>query len=117
MRLARALNHAGLAGIRFIPVEFTPGSSKFANEKCSGFQLVVTDRRALSPLRAGITIAYWLRRLHPDDWQTEALLRLLGNQRTVDELLEGTSPDRMEDHWQAGLAGFEQRRRGFLLYD
>jgi uncharacterized protein YbbC (DUF1343 family) len=35
-KLAEALNRAGLAGVRFVPVRFTPKSSKFANEEAGG---------------------------------------------------------------------------------
>ncbi|HVG21131.1 MAG TPA: exo-beta-N-acetylmuramidase NamZ domain-containing protein, partial [Blastocatellia bacterium] len=33
-KLGDALNRAGLAGVRFVPVKFTPKSSKFINEEC-----------------------------------------------------------------------------------
>src|SRR5262245_35759074 len=41
-KLSEALNRAGLAGVRFVPVVFTPTSSKFAGEECGGVNIVVT---------------------------------------------------------------------------
>ena len=116
-RLARELNHAGLAGIRFVPIQFTPDSSKFAHERCSGIQILVTDRRALQPMRAGLTIAHGLRQLHPVEWQTDALVRLLANQQAVEDLLHGTPPDVIEFNSRPGLGAFQQRRMKFLMYD
>jgi uncharacterized protein YbbC (DUF1343 family) len=34
--LARALNQSGLAGVRFVPIRFTPDASKFAGQPCGG---------------------------------------------------------------------------------
>ena len=47
--LARALNEAQLPGVRFVPLRFTPESSKFAGEECGGINILVTDRGALRP--------------------------------------------------------------------
>ena len=56
-KLAAELNAAGIAGVRFVPIEFTPTSSKFANQKCGGINIVITDRSRFEPLRTGFEIA------------------------------------------------------------
>ena len=43
-RLAAALNARRLPGVRFYPVSFTPTSSKYAEERCQGVFMVVTNR-------------------------------------------------------------------------
>ena len=48
---------AGLPGIRFYPVRFTPTASKYSGQVCQGIFFVVTDREALRPVRLGAEIA------------------------------------------------------------
>ncbi|HKP11814.1 MAG TPA: exo-beta-N-acetylmuramidase NamZ domain-containing protein, partial [Blastocatellia bacterium] len=59
-QLSDALNRAGLAGVRFVPVRFTPKSSKFAGESCGGVNIVLTDRGSFRPVTVGLEIAYQL---------------------------------------------------------
>src|SRR4029077_9707184 len=59
-KLAEALNRAGLAGVRFVSVRFSPKSSRFAGEQCSGVNIIVTDRGAFRPVAAGVVIAHHL---------------------------------------------------------
>jgi uncharacterized protein YbbC (DUF1343 family) len=114
--LARALNAANLPGVRFVSVRFTPESSKFAGEECGGVNILVTDRSALRPVHAGLTIAAELRKLNPDDWQTAAFNRLLSDQGTFDAIVAGKSADEAEALYQSELNQFRARRERFLLY-
>lgn len=114
--LARALNAANLPGVRFMPLRFTPESSKFAGEECGGVNILVTDRAALRPVHAGLTIAAALRKLNPDDWQTAAFNRLLSDQGTFDAIVAGRSADEAEALYQGELNQFRERRRQYLLY-
>ena len=59
-KLAVALNAAKLPGLRFVPIEFTPKSSKHAGKLCQGVYIIVTDRNVVEPVRAGITFAWTL---------------------------------------------------------
>lgn len=115
-RLALLLNETGLEGVRFVPVRFTPASSKFAGEECSGVQLLITDRAALRPVRMGLEIASALLRLHPEEFQTEKLGALLDNEDVLRRLLAGETPAQIEQSWQAGLEAYRKRRAPFLLY-
>lgn len=115
-RLAMLLNESGLEGVRFVPVRFTPASSKFAGEECSGVQLMVTDRAALRPVRMGIELACALLRLHPREWETTRLGELLDNAEVLRRLLAGETPAEIEASWQAGLEAYRKRRAPFLLY-
>lgn len=115
-RLALILNETGLEGVRFVPVSFTPTSSKFANESCSGVQILVVDRQAVRPVRMGMEIASALLRLHPKEFQTEKLGQLLDNADALERLLRGETPAQIEASWQPGLDAFRERRARFLLY-
>jgi len=114
--LAEALNRAGLAGVRFVPVRFTPKSSKFANEECGGVNIVVTDRGSFHTVATGIEIAYQLNRLHPGVWKVDDYLRLLVNRAALAALKAGKTPSEISATWQAGLAEFASIRKKYLIY-
>jgi uncharacterized protein YbbC (DUF1343 family) len=114
--LAEALNRAGLAGVRFVPVRFTPKSSKFANEECGGVNIVVTDRGSFHPVATGIEIAYHLNRLHPGVWKVDDYLRLLVNRTALAALKAGKTPSEISATWQPGLAEFASIRKKYLIY-
>ena len=115
-KLAEALNRAGLAGVRFVPVKFTPKSSKFANEECSGVNIVITDRAAFRSVSTGIEIAYQLRQMYSGTWKTDDYLRLLANRGALEALKQGKTPSEIVATWQAGLAEFAGIRKKYLLY-
>src|SRR5439155_21241499 len=55
-KLEAALDASDIPGVRFVPIEFTPGASKFKGEVCRGCYVIVTDRKAIQPVRMGTTI-------------------------------------------------------------
>lgn len=114
--LAADLNRAGLPGIRFVPIRFTPLSTKFAQESCGGVQILITDRSVLEPLEMGIQLMCSLRAIYPEQWQTKNLNRLLCSVVVRDAVLAGKRPAEIIPLWQSGLREFEQRRRRHLLY-
>jgi uncharacterized protein YbbC (DUF1343 family) len=116
-RLARELNARRIPGAVFVPIEFTPDSSKFAGELCGGINIVITDRSRFEPLRTGFEIAAQLRRLYPQDWNAKASLRLLGNERTLQAILDGRPAREISTVAGEGLAEFHRRRERYLLYE
>jgi uncharacterized protein YbbC (DUF1343 family) len=115
-RLSRALAAAGLPGIHFRPVAFTPNASKHSGQPCQGVTLTITDRDAYQPMRTGFEIAHQLRRLYPDTWHAAAYLGLLGNKAVHDAVLAGKTTEEIEAIYRSDLADFRRRRGGFLLY-
>jgi uncharacterized protein YbbC (DUF1343 family)/CubicO group peptidase (beta-lactamase class C family) len=115
-RLASYLNERRIAGVRFVPVRFTPRASVFQGVECGGVNLVVTDRAQLRPVYAGLEIAAALRRLHPDDWQVDKIARLLINADTLERLKRGESPEQIALSWQPGLEEFRRARARALIY-
>jgi uncharacterized protein YbbC (DUF1343 family) len=89
--LAASLNALQLEGVSFAAARFTPDVSTFANERCGGVRITVTDRVRLDPLTIGLSIARQLLLDYPEDWQTERYIRLLGNAATLAALIEGKS--------------------------
>jgi uncharacterized protein YbbC (DUF1343 family)/CubicO group peptidase (beta-lactamase class C family) len=115
-KLSDTLNRAGLAGVRFVPVKFTPKSSKFANEECNGVNIVVTDRGSFRPVAAGIEIAYQINRLYSGIWKVDDSLRLLVNRAALAALKEGKTASEIAATWQSGLAEFARTRQKYLFY-
>ena len=116
LELARELNEQGLSGVRFVPIEFTPDASKFANEKCGGVNVILTQRAEFDPLRTALTIAVTLRKLAPDDWNTKSLNRLLVSQKTAEGILGGQSVDQLQAAYEEELEEFQARRAKYLMY-
>jgi uncharacterized protein YbbC (DUF1343 family)/CubicO group peptidase (beta-lactamase class C family) len=115
-KLAEALNRSGLAGVRFVPVKFMPKSSKFANEECSGVNIVITDRGGFRSVSTGIEIAYQLHKLYSGTWKVDDYQRLLVNRGALEALKQGKTTSEIVSTWQAGLADFASIRKKYLLY-
>jgi uncharacterized protein YbbC (DUF1343 family) len=115
-KLAEQLNQAGLSGVRFVPVRFTPKTSKFANEECSGVNIIITDRNSFRSVATGTEIAYQLRKLYTDAWKVDDYLRLLVNRDLLAALKEGKTAGELMAKWQKGLADFKQMRQKYMLY-
>jgi uncharacterized protein YbbC (DUF1343 family) len=114
--LARRLNAAGLPGVRFVPIRFTPTASRFGGEPCGGVNVLVTDRAGFRPVRTGLEIARVLASDYPETWQTQHLGRLLADASTRDALLADRSIASIEAGYQDELQRFQQRRRRYLIY-
>ncbi len=115
-KLAAFLNERNLSGVRFVPIKFTPNDSVFKNESCNGINILIVNRVEFSPVKTGVEIASALRRLYPNDWQTEKFIRLLANGETFEKIKSGDAPDAIEKSWQNDLVTFMKRRASFLLY-
>jgi uncharacterized protein YbbC (DUF1343 family)/CubicO group peptidase (beta-lactamase class C family) len=115
-KLAAFLNARELDGVRFVPVNFTPNDSKYANQRCGGVNLIVTNRDALDAPELGLEIASALLQLYPTDYEVSALDSLMRNKATLDALTAGEDPRRIAEDWQDALKGFEAVRAKYLLY-
>ncbi|MDL2718340.1 MAG: DUF1343 domain-containing protein, partial [Acidobacteriota bacterium] len=106
-RVAATLNARGIAGVRFVPVTFTPISSVFKGEKCSGVRITVVDRNALNSVLLGFHAATALRDLHPNEWKSERLSRLLVNAAALARFQRGETAAEISSAWAAGAMEFE----------
>lgn len=114
--IAERLNSVGLPGIRFVPLKFTPQSSKYEGESCGGVHLLITKRSQLDPLQLGLTLASVLRAMHPEEWDTSNLNRLLADKQTAAGIVSGKSVREIINSYQSELAAFKDRRKAFLIY-
>jgi uncharacterized protein YbbC (DUF1343 family)/CubicO group peptidase (beta-lactamase class C family) len=115
--LARALNDAGLRGVRFVPVRFTPASSTQAKKECGGVQVFIDDWSRFESLPVGFTIAAALRRLYPKDWQVKGYNRLLGNDEVFAALQKGEAAEKLLERGAAERRAFRKVRAKYLLYE
>jgi uncharacterized protein YbbC (DUF1343 family)/CubicO group peptidase (beta-lactamase class C family) len=114
--LAAYLNERGIAGVRFVPVTFTPTAATFSGQTCNGVNILLTDRNGLDAPEMGIELAAALHKLYPADFKMERMTQLLVNQSVYDALVEGRDPRRIAQDWQEELEKFELVRKKYLLY-
>ena len=114
--LAAYLNGQKIAGVRFVPVRFTPASSVFKGEECGGINVVITDRARFRPVRNGLEIAVALHKLYPAQWKVDNYARLLVNSDALERLKRGDSASDIAHSWSERLEVFRKARARVLLY-
>jgi uncharacterized protein YbbC (DUF1343 family)/CubicO group peptidase (beta-lactamase class C family) len=114
--LAGYLNGRGIAGVRFVPVTFTPTAAVYSGLKCEGVNVVLTERNALDGPELGIELAAAIQRLYPADFKIGRMQELLVNQAAYDGLMAGKDPRRIAQDWQEELQKFEVVRKKYLIY-
>ncbi|MEV4196241.1 exo-beta-N-acetylmuramidase NamZ family protein [Streptomyces toxytricini] len=117
-RWAEAADALGLPGVWFREAYFTPTFSKHAGKVCGGVRLVVHDRSAFDPVRAGIGLLVTARRtVSGFAWRADHWIdRLTGSDRVRRMVDAGAGVDEIAGDWAAGLARFTARREQYLLY-
>jgi uncharacterized protein YbbC (DUF1343 family)/CubicO group peptidase (beta-lactamase class C family) len=115
-QLASYLNSQRIAGVRFVPLRFTPASSIFKGEECGGINIIVTDRARFRSVRSGLEIAVALRKLYPVEWKVDNYARLLVNSDTLEKLKRGDSAGDIARSWTERLEAFRKARARVLLY-
>jgi uncharacterized protein YbbC (DUF1343 family) len=118
--LAR-LRASSLPGVRFRGVAFTPrrpGDAKYADTLLAGIRLETTDRERYDPTVTGVHLLAVLRAVHAAKFvMVPAQFDRRAGESVLRQSLEsGTAPDAIVAAWAATRAGFESRRRPFLLY-
>jgi uncharacterized protein YbbC (DUF1343 family) len=113
---AAYLNARGIAGVRFVPVTFTPTASVYNGQACQGVNVILTDRNGFDAPELGIELAAALHKLYPADFKIERMNELLVNQAAYDALLAGQDPRKIAQDWQDGLEKFGKLREKYLMY-
>ena len=116
IELAEELNRLKFPGVRFIPVQFTPTSSKFAVQTCNGVNIILTDRENCQVIDLGTAIAHTLNRLYSPDFDIRKFDRLLRQPEAIEQLLSGQSWQSVVASWQNDKQDFKERRNPFLIY-
>lgn len=114
--LADYLNRRQIAGVRFVPLAFTPTASRYAKHRCHGVRIVLHDRQALDVAVLGIEIANALFRLYPQHFQLQKTVGLIGARWILQAIRRGQDPRAIARTWQGSLASFRRLRGKYLLY-
>lgn len=114
--VAKRLDEIGVAGVHFEPTEVTPKSSHYANTKCRGVRISISDVTRFEPVRTALAIATVLREIHPNDWDFDGMNKMLRFEPAMNALRSGKSIADVEATWASALASFKARRELFLLY-
>jgi uncharacterized protein YbbC (DUF1343 family)/CubicO group peptidase (beta-lactamase class C family) len=114
--LAAYLNGRGIAGVRFVPVTFTPTSAVYSGQECGGVNVILTDRNGVDAPELGIELAAALQKLYPADYKIGRMQELLVNQSVYDALMAGEDPRRIAQDWQEELQKFQKVREKYLIY-
>ncbi|MGC1469182.1 MAG: DUF1343 domain-containing protein [Sphingorhabdus sp.] len=120
-KLAERMNAAGLPGVAFKPVSFTPSFSKFAGQACHGVWVIPTDRRIFMPFRTGVALVKAVHDLYPGQFAFRtgepAFFDLLAGTDAVRKgILAGQDVVSIEQQWHARLARFGEMRTRYLIY-
>ncbi len=110
---AAYLNTRGVAGVRFVPMTFTPAAS---GQACQGVNIVLTDRNGFDAPELGIELAAALHKLYAANFKIEKMQALLVNQSVYDALAAGQDPRRIAQDWMEELEKFEKIREKYLIY-
>lgn len=115
-RLAEELNRAGLPGVRFVPIQFTPTASVHQGQLCQGVYILLTDRDQCPVVNVGLLIAKVLHRWYPAQFNVDKIKHLLIDSATLEAVKGDQSLGEITGLWKSGLAEFEQRRARYLMY-
>ncbi|HSM84922.1 MAG TPA: exo-beta-N-acetylmuramidase NamZ domain-containing protein, partial [Candidatus Limnocylindrales bacterium] len=113
---AEYLNARLIAGVRFVPVTFTPAGGPYAKQRCGGVNLIVTDRNLLDAPELGIELAVALKKLYPENWKMERMIEILANRAVFDAVAQGSDPRIIVQGWQDEVQKFRVLRARYLLY-
>src|SRR5262249_16724453 len=104
--LLQSLRKAQLPGVEFESIDFTPEVEPRRGRWCHGISAKARAPREFEPVRTGIELARGIWRQRPRQWQSEKLIRLIGNQAVVRGLFAGATTTELERLWRPELDAF-----------
>jgi len=116
MKLAADMNDAGLPGMRFVPIRFTPKASTYKDQLCSGVYILLIDRDRCNAVDVGLQLAKTIYRLYPKDFNPDKMAHLLLDEPTLEAIKADKSLKEIRSAWQKKLQEFQTRRAKYLLY-
>ena len=120
--LCRELSRCDLYGVAFSPAYFRPDFSKSAGKVLYGVQIHVTDKRALQPVRLGVTLIRTLQRMYPDDFSFNepapgGRYHIDLSTGNSDLRLSSDGADAIMQRWNADAGAFAARTEKYRLYE
>ncbi len=123
--LIKELKKLDVRGVELYQAHFKPHeipkmstNPKYKDIKCGGIAIRVTNREELQSVKFGIKLIYALHKLYPDNFKfrDSGFDRLSGDKSIREEILKGTTPNKIISLWQQELNNFKQTRHKYLLY-
>ncbi len=116
--LSVALNKKDIPGVHFREIFFQPFYSKFKNQVCGGIDIIVSDRERFKPFYTAIAVLAELLKLFPDRFEffPEYFDKVAGNSWIRKNLLDGISPDDIEQMYKKDVEKFKSETEEFLIY-
>lgn len=117
-KIARKLNKAGLAGVKFSAQRLTPDKDMYAGRACEGIKIEVTDKAAVRALDIFVHASYWLRKYNKDDlkFEPEEIRKMTGSGDFYRLLQAGAKPAEIMETFEKSSAPFRTGARKFYLY-
>ncbi len=127
--LTAELRSRDLPGIWVMRTTFIPSGTdisgrenypyQYIGEVCQGVRFVVTDRRAVRPVEAGVHMLDALLKVHPERYKVDNLRGLVGAQWVLDALKAREPVEDIVKRWREsqGFKDFAEARRQVLLYE
>lgn len=118
-KIAAALNAAKLPGLKFVAATFKPVRSAYSKKSCHGFKLIVTNRKAIDPMRTLITIAQEIHKYLPEkgrDKNWSSIAHAIGDTAFIDSIAKGEGHESLVQKIAADVKAFVDVRQKYLLY-
>jgi uncharacterized protein YbbC (DUF1343 family) len=115
-RLAAELTAAGIPGVAFVPIFFTPNDSMYRGINCGGVNLVITGVEKVNSVFVGLSLISVLSRLYRDEFEMKNVLKLLGSQEAMKKLEAGRPPAVVLQTGVYQLQEFKAKRQKALIY-
>ena len=116
-RLAQALTDLQLPGLAVQKIQFVPKAAPYADQRCEGVALRVTDRERFDASLLGAALVQSLHRLWPRQFVAERTLGMVGSAQALQQLRDGLPPAQARERWEKNWGDFLQRRAAALLYE
>jgi uncharacterized protein YbbC (DUF1343 family) len=117
-KIAKKLNKAGLAGVKFSPLKLTPAKDVYEGKPCEGIKIEVTDKAAVRALDVFAHASYWLREYNGKDlkFAPEEIRKMTGSGDFYRLLEAGAGPAEILASFEKSNAPFRAAAGNFRLY-
>ncbi len=113
-----AMTGLALPGVRWLPAEFTPVSSKYAGETCKGVTLRITEPGSVEPLGIALELLRVLLQAGGNSVTVNEswMNRLMGTPTVLRALRNGVDPDTIRRAWMPDLDHFRTISAKYVIY-
>lgn len=114
--VAEYLNSLKLPGVSFIARHFRPNAYVFKDQDCQGLDVQLLDRNSFDAVRMGLELLHATLKFHPDKFDLNTVMRLLGNDDAAARLKRGETGSEVSRSFRKDVEQFRDLRRKYLLY-